>query len=77
MFLDGEVLVCVAGYDSLIAMMDMVFLMHTSVWPKDFAEFSKYLPPTVDSGTFICRTTADTHGEETRIVNLGFCARSA
>lgn len=53
MFLDGEVLVCVAGYDSLIAMMDMVFLMHTSVWPKDFAEFSKYLPPTVDSGTFI------------------------
>ncbi|NOR13302.1 MAG: hypothetical protein GQ545_08620 [Candidatus Aminicenantes bacterium] len=53
MFLDGEVLVGVAGYDSLIAMMDMVFLLHASVWPKDFAEFSKYLPPTVDSGTFI------------------------
>ncbi len=53
MFLDGEVLVGVAGYDSLIAMMDMVFLMHASVWPKDFAEFSKYLPPTADPGTFI------------------------
>jgi hypothetical protein len=53
MFLDGEALVGVAGYDSLIAMMDMVFLMHASVWPKDFAEFSKYLPPTADSGTFI------------------------
>jgi len=53
MFLDGEVLVGVAGYDSLIAMMDLVFLMHASVWPKDFAEFSKYLPPTPDSGTLI------------------------
>jgi hypothetical protein len=53
MFLDGEVLVGVAGYDSLIAMMDMVFLLHASVWPKDFAEFCKYLPPTADSGTLI------------------------
>jgi hypothetical protein len=53
MFLDGEVLVGVSGYDSLIAMMDMVFLMHASVWPKSFAEFSKYLPPTADSGKLI------------------------
>jgi hypothetical protein len=53
MFLDGEVLVGVAGYDGLIAMMDLVFLMHASVWPKDFAEFIKDLPPTADSGTFI------------------------
>jgi hypothetical protein len=53
MFLDGEVLVGVAGYDSLIAMMDLVFLLHASVWPKDFAEFSKYLPPTADSGSLI------------------------
>jgi hypothetical protein len=43
MFLDGEVLVGVAGYDSLIAIVDMIYLLHSSVWPKNFEEFNQYL----------------------------------
>lgn len=53
MFLDGETLVGVAGYGSLIAMMDMVFLLHSSAWPKDFAEFKNYLPENTNVGDLI------------------------
>jgi len=53
MFLDGEALVAVAGTDSLIALMDIVFLLHSSVWPKDFTEFKKYLPESTNVGNFI------------------------
>ena len=53
MFLDGETLVGVAGYESLIAMMDMVFLLHSSAWPKDLAEFKKYLPENTNAGDLI------------------------
>jgi hypothetical protein len=53
MFLDGEALVAVAGIDSVIALMDLIFLLHSSVWPKDFAEFKKYLPESTDVGNFI------------------------
>ncbi len=53
MFLDGEALVAVAGTESLIALMDFVFLLHSSVWPKDFAEFKKYLPESIDIGNFL------------------------
>ncbi len=50
MFLDGEALVAVAGTDSLIALMDIIFLLHSSVWPKDVAEFKSYLPESIDIG---------------------------
>jgi hypothetical protein len=53
MFLDGEDLVAVAGPESLIALMDIVFLLHSSVWPRDFAEFKKYLPESSDIGNLI------------------------
>ena len=53
MFLDGETLVGVAGYGSLIAMVDMVFLLHSSAWPKDLAEFKNYLPENTNAGDFI------------------------
>lgn len=53
MFLDGEALVAVSGTESLIALMDIVFLLHSSVWPKDFTEFKKYLPESTDVGNFI------------------------
>jgi hypothetical protein len=33
--------------------MDIVFLLHSSVWPKDFTEFKKYLPESTDVGNFI------------------------
>jgi len=53
MFLDGETLVGVAGYGSLIAMVDMVFLLHASAWPKDLAEFKRYLPENTNAGDLI------------------------
>lgn len=53
MFLDGEALVAVAGYESLIALMDMIFILQSSAWPKDFAEFKRYLPENTGVGEFI------------------------
>jgi hypothetical protein len=42
--LDGEVLVAVSGYGSLITAIDCMFIMGITSWPTEFAEFDTLFP---------------------------------
>jgi hypothetical protein len=44
MLLDGEVLVTVPGYESLIALMDFAFILRVSLWLESSAEVDEHFP---------------------------------
>ena len=44
MLLDGEVPVAVSGYDSMLAMMDLIFLLGTASWPENSSELEALFP---------------------------------
>jgi hypothetical protein len=44
MLLDGEVLVAISGDDSVIALIDSMFLLFVSEWPADLEEFDRLFP---------------------------------
>ena len=44
MISDGEVLACLSGYPSLIAILDMIYILGTSTWPQDPDEFDGLFP---------------------------------
>lgn len=44
MLLDGEVLLAVTGYDCLVALTDFMFILGSSAWPENTAEFNEVFP---------------------------------
>jgi len=44
MLLDGEVLLAVSGYDSLVSLADMMFIVATARWPSDSRELFELFP---------------------------------
>jgi hypothetical protein len=49
MTLDGEVLVAVSGYDSLVSMIDFIFILGITSWPKNGEEFNALYPEVTPS----------------------------
>ena len=44
MLLDGEILLAVFGYDSLISLIDFMFILGTAAWPVDSQEMEEFFP---------------------------------
>ena len=44
MLLNGEVVVAISGYDSLITFIDFMFIMGTATWPANAEELEDVFP---------------------------------
>jgi hypothetical protein len=59
MFMDGEVVVLLTGPESLVPMVDLVFMVGTVTWIDDQATLDRLLPPVSELMRRIARVTKD------------------